>query len=327
MPEVTLGAANVSITHDKAVNLRSFAELIDEAASLQVDLLVFPEMALQGYADFAFPAGSQEASEQKQYYEREAETIPGPSTEIIRQLVAPHGMIVQVGLAESTLHGNAIFNSTALIGPEGVIGIYRKLHNPFEWNYFCPGEDTPVVDTRCGRLGSIICYDLLFPELFRVYALRGADTILMSTAWPMKGHDRSDDFQGWAMDLAASAGAMLNQVWLVVSNHCEKNAYSQGLDYYGGTQIVDPCGRVVARLGDEEGIAVHTADLRKTVIEARTAGLGGGNNLLRDRRPEHYGLVVDETYRHPRIPAAEPASGVLGPEAALDSHPLPVRSR
>jgi predicted amidohydrolase len=312
MPEVTLGAANVAIAHDKAVNLGRIRELIDEAASRRVDVLVLPEMALQGYADFAFPPGSPQSSEQKQYFEREAETIPGPSTEVVRQLVEPHGMIVQLGLAESTLHGNALFNSTALIGPKGVMGVYRKLHNPFEWNYFCAGEDTPVVDSRLGRLGSLICYDLLVPELARVYALRGVDTLLMSTAWPMKGHDRLDDYQGWALDTAATACALLNQVWLVVSNHCEKAVYSQQLDYYGSTQIVDPFGKVVARLGDEEGLAVHTADLRKTVIESRTAGLGGGNNLLRDRRPEHYGPLVDQSYRHPRASAKDVPSGEPG---------------
>jgi len=296
--EVVLGAANVKITHDKAQNLERFLELIDEAASRDVDVLVLPEMGLQGYADFGFSQGSPEQVAQKQYYFNEAEPIPGPSTEAIRGAVEAHGMYVQLGLAESALHGNAIFNSTALIGPEGVVSVFRKMHNTFEFPYFSPGEDAPLATIPYGRFGSIICYDLCFPELIRTYALQGADVILMSTAWPQKGHDRATDYHGWCMDLAAQANAFFNQMWLVCSNHCEKDVYSGHLDYYGGTQIVDPYGKVVEYLGDEEGLVVHRADLQQTMLASRTEGFFG-LNLLQDRRPEHYSAVVEEAYRHP----------------------------
>jgi predicted amidohydrolase len=298
MGEVGLGAANVKITHDKAQNLERFLDLIDEAAGRGVDVLVLPEMGLQGYADFAFPIGSPEMVEQKQYYFNEAEPIPGPSTEAIRRAVEPHGMYVQLGLAESAQHGNSIYNSTALIGPDGVVSVFRKMHNTFEFPYFSPGEDAPLASTPYGKFGAIICYDLCFPELIRTYALDGADVILMSTAWPMRGHDRANDYHGWSMDLGAQANAFFNQMWLVCSNHCEKGVYSQGLDYYGGTQIVDPYGKVVEYLADEEGLVVHRADLRQTMLTSRTEGFFG-LNLLQDRRPEHYGAVVEAGWRHP----------------------------
>ncbi len=308
--EVVLGAANVRIAHDKSKNMRRFLELIEEAAAEGVDVLVLPEMGLQGYADFAFGQGSKERAEQKQYYFREAEPIPGPSTEIIRRAVERHGMCVQLGMAESALHGNTIFNSVALIAPDGVVGVYRKMHNQFEFPYFCPGEDSRAFDTPHGRFGAIICYDLCFPELIRTYALDGADVVLMSTAWPMKGHDRADDYHGWSMDLAAQANAFFNQMWLVVSNHCEKGVYTQALDYYGGSQIVDPYGKVVAYLGHDEGLVVHGADLRQTTLTSRTEGFFG-LNLLQDRRPEHYGALVEESYRHPGYEPVEALSGAL----------------
>ena len=197
-------------------------------------MLVLPEVGLQGYADFAFAPGGKEAAEQKQYYHREAETIPGPATERIADAARRHGMFIQFGLAETALHGNVIYNSTALIGPDGIASVYRKVHNQFEFPYFGPGEDLPVVRTPHAAVGSIICYDLCFPEIVRSYALRGAEVVLMSNAWPMKGHDRPSDYHGWAMDLAAQANAFFNQCWLVISNHCETGAYSQKLDYYGG---------------------------------------------------------------------------------------------
>jgi predicted amidohydrolase len=304
MSETTLAAANVKIAHDKARNLNRFVELIEEAAAQGADVLVLPEAGLQGYADFALPLGSKECAEQKQYYFREAETIPGPASERIATLARRHDMLIQLGLAERALHGNAIYNSTALIGPEGVIGIYRKVHNTFQFPYFSPGEEMPVFETRVGAIGSIICYDLCFPELLRSYAVRGADMVLMSTAWPMRGHDRDNDYHGWAMDLAAQGNAFFNQFWLVVSNHCEQGAYSQKLDYYGGTQIVDPYGKVVSYLKTEEGLAIHRADLQETLLKSRTEGFFG-LNLLQDRRPEHYEALLDQTHRYPTAALAQ----------------------
>jgi predicted amidohydrolase len=304
MTETTLAAANMKIVHDKSRNLKRMLELIDEAAELGVDILVFPEVALQGYADFAFSFGSKECADQKQYYFREAETIPGPSTDKIAEAASKHGMLIQVGLAERAVHGNVIFNSTALIGPEGLIGVYRKMHNHFEYPYFATGESTAVFDTQHGKVGSIICYDLCFPELTRSMVLGGANLILMSNAWPMKGHDRETDYHGYAMDVSAKANAFFNQSWLVISNHCETNAYSQGLDYYGGSQIVDPYGKVVAYLEQEEGLVIHKANLEQVALDSRTSGFFG-LNLLQDRRPEHYGALVDQNYRRPGVKSTE----------------------
>jgi predicted amidohydrolase len=296
MTDVTLAAANVKIVHNKKQNLNRFAELIEEAADKGVDVLVLPEVGLQGYADFDLSGKAK--AEQKQYYFREAEPIPGPSTQAIAALARKHDMLIQLGMAERALHGNAIYNSTALIGPEGVIGIYRKVHNQFEFPYFNPGEEMPVFETPLGVFGSIICYDLCFPELLRTYAIKGADVVLMSTAWPMRGHDRATDYHGWAMDTAAQGNSFFNQNWLVISNHCEKGAYSQNVDYYGGSQIVDPRGKVVSYLADEEGLVIHTADLQAEVLKSRTEEFFG-LNLLQDRRPEHYGALLDQSHRYP----------------------------
>lgn len=301
MTETTLAAANLKIAHNKRANMARFLEVIDEAAGKGANMLVLPELALQGYADFAFGLGGKETAGQKQYYFREAETIPGPATERIAEAARRHNMYIQFGLAERALHGNAIYNSAVLVGPDGIVSIYRKIHNQFEYPYFLPGEDSLVNRTTFGATGTIICYDLCFPELIRSYVLRGADVILMSNAWPMKGHDRGDDYHGWSMDLAAQANAFFNQCWLVISNHCEKGAYSQKLDYYGGSQIVGPYGKVVAYAADEECVITHTADLAATTLKSRTEGFFG-LNLLQDRRPEHYGPLVDQGYRRVLVP-------------------------
>ncbi|PMR58454.1 hypothetical protein C1A38_24505 [Verrucosispora sp. ts21] len=309
MAPVTLAAANVRIEHDKARNLAKFLEMIDEAAAKGVDVLVLPEVGLQGYADFAFGLGDKGTAAQKQYYFREAEPVPGPATEAIRAKAAEYGMYVQLGLAERAGHGNVILNATALIGPDGVVGVYRKTHNTFEFPYFNAGQSTPVFDLPFARAASLICYDLAFPELMRVFALQGATLGLMSTAWPMKGHDPADDYHGFAMDLSAQANAFFNQMWLVVSNHCEKGVYTAGLDYWGHSQIVDPYGKVVAMLTDEEGLVTHTADLDATTLASRTEGFFG-LNLLQDRRPDLYGPIVDTA---PYAPTDRPAPTPRGP--------------
>jgi predicted amidohydrolase len=296
--ETTLAAANLKIQHDKKKNLEKIIEAINEASLKKVNILVLPEVGLQGYADLGFTFGSKGLVEQKRYYERESETIPGPTTDVIEKLAAEHNMFIQLGMAEKSLDGNVIFNSVVLIGPEGIVGIFRKIHNQFEFPYFNPGEATPVFDLPFARVASSICYDLAFPELSRVYALKGATLILNSTAWPMRGHDRATDYHGWTMDLAAQANAFFNQLWLVISNHCEKDAYSAGLDYWGKSQIVDPYGKVVASVDDQEGLAVHTADLQKEVLESRTNGYFG-LNLLQDRRPKHYLPISEDSYYAP----------------------------
>jgi predicted amidohydrolase len=296
MSVVTLAAASLTHSFDKATNLARHLEMIRDAAERGVDLVVFPEVGLQGYPDLGAPKGSNERAEQRQYFIREAEPVPGPATDLIGEAAREHGIHVQIGLAESSLHGNAIFNTAVLIGPNGLVGTYRKIHNQFEFPYFSPGEDTPVFDTPVGRVASVICYDLCFPELIRAYALHGADVILMSTAWPMKGQERSSDYHGWAMDASARANAFFNHLWVVIANYC--GGGPRGSRYYGGSQIVDPFGNVAAYLADEEGLLVHSADLAEQSLAARTSGFFG-LNLLQDRRPEHYAAVVDASYRHP----------------------------
>ena len=185
--------------------LVAFLELIDEGANQDVDVWCRLRSGCKGYADFSFSEGSQEQAQQKQYYQREAETIPGPSCEIIREAAKKHGMYVQMGMAESTLHSNAIFNSTALIGPEGVVSVYRKMHNPFEWPYFNPGEDAPVAEVPVGNLASVICYDLCFPGTHASLRVERCRSDPRLTAWPMTGHEGHDDFSGWAMDIAAQS--------------------------------------------------------------------------------------------------------------------------
>ncbi len=282
-----VGVANMKVTHDVNENLRKIEELVASAHDEGAQLLVLPEVALQGYADFAFPTGSKEAGEQLRYYLRTAETIPGPATERLADLARRTRMTLQFGLAERDHATTKVFNAVAVVDAHGLRGSYRKVHNQFEHPYFAPGGGLRPIPTEHGMIGPAICYDVAFPELARGYALRGVRLITMSTAWPMKGHDRHTDYHGRMMDLCCRANAFFNQVALVCSNHCETGAYSQGVDYYGNSQIVAPTGDVIGVVGPEEGVLVREIDLDGSVETARTEEFFG-LSLLADRRPECY---------------------------------------
>lgn len=238
MTMTTLAAANMKVTRDKQANLEKISELIAEAGSRGVDFLVFPEASLQGYVDFAIPRGTAAQADQTKRLLEAAETIPGPATEALGELAARHDMFVQFGLIEAGRYGSVLYNSVAIVGPGGVVHSFRKMHNKPEYPYMKPGHRSDVTMAGDTRVGSLICADLLFPELSRLYALQGAELLLYSTAWPT----RMGESQGTGeyMDLCARSTAFFNQTWMVVSNHCEQGAYSERLDYYGGARSSTP---------------------------------------------------------------------------------------
>lgn len=296
MTPTTLAAANMAVARDKPTNLAKIIDMIGEAGGLGVDFLVFPEAALQGYVDFAVRRGTAAHAEQTTRLLASAEPVPGPATETVREAAAKHDMVVQFGLIEAGTYGNTLYNSVAVVGPRGVLHRFRKIHNKPEYPYMKPGHDTGTVTIGERRVGSLICADILFPELARVYALRGADLLLYSTAWPTRmGESEST---GEYMDLCVRSTAFFNQTWVVASNHCEQDSYSERLDYYGGSQIVDPRGEVMARSAADEGLVTYSADLQAGIVAARTFS-GIGQSFLDDRRPEHYSLLSRDLDRCP----------------------------
>ena len=115
-------------------------EFIEQAAQADVDFLVFPEVSLHGYLMGSAKAqGSKEYVEQLAYFRSVAEPIPGPSTELLREYAAKYQMLIQAGLAERAMDGAVLYNSAVLVGPTGLLGVFRKVHNQFEWPVFRPG--------------------------------------------------------------------------------------------------------------------------------------------------------------------------------------------
>ncbi len=151
---------------DVEVNLASIASLARQA-KLQSgsDLVVFPELAVSGLVE----TGAR------------AQPIPGPVTDRLCRLAAELNMHIVVGLAERD--GGAIYNSACLIGPEGLVAVYRKIHlTDAERNWASPGDAWVVADTPVGRIGLLIGHDASFPEAGRILALEGCDLIACPAA-------------------------------------------------------------------------------------------------------------------------------------------------
>jgi predicted amidohydrolase len=289
----TLAAVAMHCSHCYADNLRKYREFIEQAAQADVDLLVFPEVSLHGYLMGSAKAqGSKEYAEQLAYFRSVAEPIPGPSTELLQEYAAKHQMLIQAGLAERAMDGAVLYNSAVLVGPTGLLGVFRKVHNQFEWPVFRPGRQLRAVPTPLGKVGMLICYDLAFPEVIRSYALQGAIIASLTTAWPMKGEDPDDDPAARFYDLQSRANAQANQIWVVSANQVFRPPTEGCANYFGHSRIIAPTGDIVAEVGYEEGLAMASVELRQGIEHARTAH-AFGNNLLADRKPELYGLLAD----------------------------------
>jgi predicted amidohydrolase len=285
--ETTLAAVNMTVRNNKTSNLARIISFIEEAGDRGADILVLPEACLQGYIDSAYPLGSPKQIAQRRYFLQEAEALNDSYLDLIGQACQRAGLYTQVGFIESAASHAVLYNSAALIGPDGLRSVYRKCHSGGEYPYFAPGNGICCTTIDSLTVGSLICYDLAFPETMRIQALRGAVLSLMSTAWPMGGHDREHDYCGSRLRLTARANAFFNQMWLVISDHCETGAHSTDVDYYGGAWIINPMGEEVATLGPKEGMITYTADLDREVLRSRTESFYG-LTLLQDRRPELY---------------------------------------
>jgi predicted amidohydrolase len=184
---MTIGCANFApVAGDKGATLDKILATVREAAAQGIDLLVFPEEALVG----AEACGAcLEVGGPCDAHVALAETVPGPASNAVAELCAEHDMYVVFGLAEQDRDDpRRLYNAAAVVGPEGVMGSYRKIHlgsPPWvtEGVTFAPGGSLPIWQTRFGPIGVLICYDFwLNPELSRLLALKGARVIVNCSA-------------------------------------------------------------------------------------------------------------------------------------------------
>src|SRR5262249_57624959 len=150
-----------------------------ERAADAADLVVFPELTLTGY----IPLKGYD-QERKLVLAGVAQRVVGEALPQIAAATRGRRAAMVVGFMEPSTMRNEIYNSIALIQDGAVLGVYGKMHLAVEENhYFVPGDGPVVVDCRAGRVGLLICYDIVFPEAARLAALQGADLLCVPSNW------------------------------------------------------------------------------------------------------------------------------------------------
>jgi omega-amidase len=248
-------------------NIEKGIDFIFEAARRGSDLICFPEMWTSGFAWNKLPEMAQHHAEVMETLSREAR----------RHRIWINGTMPVPG------EQGKVTNSSIVIDPEGkVAGTYQKTHlfTLFHEEQFIePGNSLCLVDAPWGRTGLSVCYDIRFPELFRSYALMGAQLILSPMAFP---HPRLEHWK-----ILARARAIENQIYFVGANRVGSEDMGDfgSVQYFGDSVIIGPWGETIIEGSEkEEQLLTTTIDMGR-VNEVRSF-----MNLLDDRRPDLYTL-------------------------------------
>lgn len=256
---------------DVAANLLAVREGIAEAKASDAALVVLPELWATSFLPEYDPATVAEAAAA----ERE-----------VRELSAQHGLVVVGSNVEAA--GTALHNTAQVYDHGRWLGAYRKVHlfSPnLEDRRLSPGNQPLVVDTSCGKLGVMICYDIRFPELARYYFHCGVELLAVPGQWP---EARS---QHWRTLLRARA--IENQVFVLGCNRTGQEPSQRNgepMAFPGDSRIVDPTGEVLAAGSGAAGALIATIELRKARTVRRILP------VARDQRPSVYRSCFDAAW-------------------------------
>lgn len=254
----TIAVVQMDSQNDKGLNLKTACAYIDAAAEHGAKMVCFPEnMNLCG-RNVGEGGGR--------------ESIPGYTTEILAQKAKELGIYIHCGTIHELLpEEKRAANTSVVIDPEGnILGRYRKIHVfdgvlqdgtvARESDKIRPGDEVVTLDTPLGVLGMSICYDIRFPELYRLLAVKGAQVLFAPSIFTYAtGRDH------WEIILRARA--IENGCFLVAADQAgEKPLYRA----YGNSMVIDPWGRVLARAGEGPEVIYAEIDLDR-VTEARSA--------------------------------------------------------
>ena len=259
---ISLGQMDVKLGRPEE-NLATVAAMTAEAARRGSAVVVFPELWSTGY-DLENGA-------------RYATAVTGGIFAEVAALAKRHGIAV-LGSCLSDLGEGRVGNTAVYFDANGRNrGQYSKTHLfrlMDEDQFLAAGDRLTLVETGWGRAGLGICYDLRFPELFRAYALAGAELVFLPSEWP---HPR---LAHWRALLRARA--IENQMFVVA---CNRVGESKGTQFFGHSCILDPWGEIVVEAGEEEMLVTAVIDT------AKTAEVRAKIPVFADRRPELYGLA------------------------------------
>jgi predicted amidohydrolase len=268
--KITVAAIQMSSTPEKWENFEVAQRLIREAVAAGAELVALPEMwSCHGL---------------EKVYRDNAEPVPGPTTNFLGTLARELEVWVLGGsILEGEPEAERLFNTSTFFGPSGeLVAVYRKIHlfdvkapdrQYLESNLITPGREIVTAKAGPTTLGLSVCYDLRFPELYRLLTLRGAEILAVPAAFTLAtGKDH------W--ELLLRARAIENQAFVVAPAQWGQKA--DGRWTYGRSMIVDPWGMVLSTCPDRDGFALATLDLD------HLDRLRADFPALANRRPEAY---------------------------------------
>jgi predicted amidohydrolase len=230
------------------------------------DLIVLPELCNSGY----------NFESHQQAWETSESIGQSVFIQYLEGLCQQHDCHIVSGFNERD--AGRLYNSAVLVGPQGYVGQYRKLHLFMnEKDHFEPGDvGLPVYDIGWCKVGMLVCFDWIFPEAWRVLALRGADVIC---------HPSNLVLPGLAQQ-AIPIHALTNRLYIVTANRIGTEG---DLTFTGLSTIASPKGKVLAQASPtEEQVCLAEADINL----ARDKHVTTRNHLFADRRPQEYSLLV-----------------------------------
>jgi predicted amidohydrolase len=267
-----------------------------------VRLIVFPEFA---HMAPIYPTV-------EQLLERLAVPVPNEQTDRYVRKARQHGVYIQTGtfLEMDPRYPGCVFNTTCLIGPEGLLAKYRKVHPWLPWEVHASPHDIPgyaeplfpVVATEIGMLGCAICYDWLFPEAIRELAVQGAEVLIRVSAY-MDPWGATPPMDWWT--LVNRCRALENMAYVVAANQGASLSHYPPFSWPGGSMIVDYDGRILAQADPGPGDKIVVAPIDLVALRAERERRRG-HHLLAHRRVEAY-----TAQRQPAFPAARLADGSL----------------
>jgi predicted amidohydrolase len=280
--------------HQRVDTMLSMAEyaVVGYQPFHDVRLVVFPEFA---HAAPIFPTVDK-------LLDRLAIPVPNEHTDRYHQKCRHLGIYIQTGtfLEVDPKWPGHVFNTTCLIGPDGLLAKYRKTHPWIPWEVHTSPHDLPkydapiypVVETELGRLGAAICYDWLFPEAIRQLALQGAEVLLRVSAY-MDPWGTASPMDWWTT--INRVRALENMAYVVAANQAASITNYPPFSWPGGSMIVDYDGRVLSQAdpGPVEKIVVgpiHLAGLRAERERRR------GHHMLSQLRTETYQAYHQNIY-------------------------------
>jgi len=256
---VTVACANFApVPGDRAATLAKVVATVRDAARQGAQLVAFPE---QTFGAIGFCAACEDRSGACPDHQS-AETVPGPTTDTLAEVAAELGVYVVVGIDEQDPDDpEVIYNAAAMVGPEGILGTYRKLHlgHPLETCRYTPGTSLPVWDTSLGPIGVLVCYDFWSnPELSRILALKGA-RLLVNVTRSNAGAGKAQ----YVRDTTVVRGQE-NLVYAMSANWSGPSPDGVGA---GHSTIAGPAfpafNHVLAEAGEGEGLIVATLNFRQ----------------------------------------------------------------